>query len=182
MAQGTFGECVSRTFASGKGATRSWVLGLAPEPGTLRADLVAGVPGAISKVPDGMAASVLVGVNPVHGLYASLFGPIGGGLTSSTRLMVITTTSASALAAGSALSSVSEADRPRALFLLTLIAGAAMVLAALFKLGRYTRFVPHSVMIGFLSGVAVNIFLGQLPDCSVCPRPVPTRSPRRGTW
>jgi SulP family sulfate permease len=46
----------------------------------------------------------------------------------------------------------------------TLIAGAAMVLAALFKLGRHTRFVPHSVMIGFLSGVAVNIFLGQLPD------------------
>lgn len=38
-----------------------------------------------------------------------------------------------------------------------------MVLAAVAKLGRYTRFVPHSVMIGFLSGVSANIFLGQLP-------------------
>jgi sulfate permease, SulP family len=111
-----------------------------------------------------MATSVLIGVNPVHGLYACLFGPVGGGLTSSTRLMVITTTNAAALAAGSALSSVAGPERPRALFLLTIIAGAAMVLAGWFKLGRYTRFVPHSVMIGFLSGVAVNILLGQLPN------------------
>jgi SulP family sulfate permease len=95
-----------------------------------------------------MATSVLIGVNPVHGLYACLFGPVGGGLTSSTRLMVITTTNAAALAAGSALSSVAEPERPRALFLLTMIAGAAMVLAGWFKLGRFTRFVPHSVMIG----------------------------------
>jgi SulP family sulfate permease len=111
-----------------------------------------------------MAASILAGVNPVHGLYASIFGRIGGGLTSSTRLMVITTTSAAALAAGSALTAVPAEDRPRALFLLTLIAGALMVVAGIARLGRYTRFVPHSVMIGFLSGVSANIVLGQLPD------------------
>ncbi|WP_328468135.1 SulP family inorganic anion transporter [Actinoplanes sp. NBC_00393] len=131
---------------------------------SIRKDLVAGLPGAISGVPDGMAASVLAGVNPVHGLYASMAGPIGGGLTSSTRLMVITTTSAAALAAGSALAGVPEADRPRAMFLLTVIAGLLMVLAGIARLGRYTRFVPHSVMIGFLSGVAANIVFGQLPD------------------
>ena len=39
-----------------------------------------------------------------------------------------------------------------------------MVAAAVLRLGRFTRFVPHSVMIGFLTGVAVNIVLGQLPD------------------
>jgi SulP family sulfate permease len=145
-------------------STRHWLRELRPEPGTLRPDLVAGVPDAISSVPDGMAASVLAGVNPVHGLYASLFGPIGGGLTSSTRLMVITTTSAAALAAGSAVAGVPAPDRPRALFLLTVLAGVLMILAGIFKLGRYTRFVPHSVMIGFLSGVSVNIVLGQLPE------------------
>ena len=44
------------------------------------------------------------------------------------------------------------------------MAGALMVVAGLLQLGRYTRFVPHSVMIGFLSGVAANIVFGQLPD------------------
>ena len=146
------------------GGARGWLRRVAPAPGTLRKDLVAGLPGAISGVPDGMAASVLAGVSPVYGLYASIFGPVGGGLTASTRLMVITTTSAAAVAAGSAVAGVPEPERPRALFLLTLMAGALMLLAALARLGRYTRFVPHSVMIGFLSGVAANIVLGQLPD------------------
>jgi len=146
------------------GRAKRWLRRVAPGRGTVRKDLLAGLPGAISGVPDGMASSVLVGVNPVHGLYASIFGPIGGGLTASTHLMVITTTSAGALAAGSAVAAVPAEDRPRALFLLTLMAGALMVLAGIARLGRYTRFVPHSVMIGFLSGVAANIVLGQLPD------------------
>jgi SulP family sulfate permease len=147
----------------GGGAWR-WLRAVAPERGTVRKDLVAGLPGAISSVPDGMAASVLAGVNPVHGLYASIFGRIGGGLTSSSRLMVITTTSAAALAAGSAVAAVPESNRSSALSLLTLMAAVFMVLAGIAKLGRYTRFVPHSVMIGFLSGVAANIIFGQLPD------------------
>ncbi|GIM88683.1 SulP family inorganic anion transporter [Paractinoplanes toevensis] len=146
------------------GKTGRWLRRLAPERKYVRKDLIAGLPGAISSVPDGMAASVLAGVNPVHGLYASIFGPIGGGLTASTRLMVITTTSAAALAAGSAVAAVPDEERSRALFLLTMIAGALMVLAGIAKLGRYTRFVPHSVMIGFLSGVSANIIFGQLPD------------------
>ena len=99
---------------------RARLSSLAPRREDLRGDLVAGVPGAISSVPDGMAASILAGVSPVHGLYASMVGPIGGGLTASSKLMVITTTSAAALAAGSALESVSSEDRPQALFLLTL--------------------------------------------------------------
>ena len=141
-----------------------WLADLAPERATLKQDMVAGIPGAISSVPDGMAAGVLAGVNPVHGLYASIFGPVGGGLTSSSKLMVITTTSAAALAAGSAVAGVPADRRSEALFLLTLIAGALMIAAAALRMGRFTRFVPHSVMIGFLTGVAVNIVLGQLPD------------------
>ena len=131
---------------------------------TLRSDAVAGIPGAIAGVPDGMAASVLAGVNPIHGLYASFAGPIVGGGAASTQLMVITTTSAAALAAGEAIATLPVGDRPGALFLLTLLAGAAMIVAGIARLGRYTRFVSHSVMVGFLSGVAVNIVLGQIPD------------------
>jgi SulP family sulfate permease len=143
---------------------RRWVRSVAPERRYLKADAAAGLPGAIGSVPDGMAASVLAGVNPIYGLYASFAGPIAGGLTARTKLMVIAPTSAAALAAGSALAGVDPADRGEALFLITLLAGVLMLLAGLLRLGRYVRFVSHSVMIGFLTGVAVNIVLGQIPD------------------
>ena len=141
-----------------------WLRSRAPDRGSAKEDAIAGIPGAVGSVPDGMAASVLAGVNPIHGLYASLVGPIAGGLSASTQRMVITTTSAAALAAGSAIDQIDPAERPEALFLLTILAGAVMVAAGLLRLGRYTRFVSHSVMTGFLTGVAANIVLGQLPQ------------------
>jgi hypothetical protein len=101
----------------------SWGRSIKPDRRDFGKDALAGLPGAISSVPDGMASAVLVGVNPVHGLYASFAGPIAGGLTSSTRLMVITTTTAAALAAGSAVSGLDADQRPEALFLLTGLAG-----------------------------------------------------------
>ena len=143
---------------------REWVRSIKPDRKAFGKDVVAGLPGAISSVPDGMASAVLIGVNPVYGLYASFAGPTAGGLASSTRLMVITTTTAAAIAAGSAVAGFDAEQRPEALFLLTFLAGLVMVGAGLLKLGRYTRFVSHSVMTGFLTGVAVNIICGQLGD------------------
>jgi sulfate permease, SulP family len=146
------------------GRVTGWLRSVAPDRATLKTDLVAGLPGAIGSVPDGMAASVLAGVNPIHGLYASLCRSGCRRPSASTKLMVITTTSAAALAAGSALESLSPEDRPEALFLLTVIAGVAMVAAGVLRLGRFTHFVSQSVMIGFLSGMAINIIAGQIPD------------------
>jgi sulfate permease, SulP family len=150
-------------------ASRQWLRGVRPKRSDLRGDILAGLPGAISSVPDGMAAAVLAGVNPVQGLYASFAGPVAGGLTSSTRLMVITTTSAAALAAGSALQGVPPDDRPAAIPLLVIMVGIVLVAAGLARLGRYTRFVSYSVMIGFLTGIAVNIVCGQIADLTGAP-------------
>ncbi len=150
-------------------ATRAWLRSVRPRRSELKNDALAGLPGAISSVPDGMAASVLAGVNPVHGLYACYVGPIAGGLSSSTRLMVVTTTSAASLAAGSALAHTPAANRSDAIIWLTLIAGGLMVAAGIARLGRYTRFVSQSVMLGFLSGVSINIVLGQIPDLTGAP-------------
>ena len=49
-------------------AVGRWLRSVRPERVHLRADMVAGLPGAISRVPDGMAAAILAGVNPVQGL------------------------------------------------------------------------------------------------------------------
>jgi SulP family sulfate permease len=152
------------TAASGR-----WLRSVGPERAHLRADMIAGLPGAIGSVPDGMAAAVLVGVNPAQGLYASFAGPIVGGLSSNTRMMVITTTSAAALAAGSALQGIPADRRPAAVPLLVIMVGIALVAAGIARLGRYVRFVSYSVMIGFLTGIAVNIVCGQLADLTGAP-------------
>jgi SulP family sulfate permease len=141
-----------------------WLRSVRPERAHLRADLIAGLPGAIGSVPDGMAAAVLAGVNPAQGLYASFAGPVAGGLSSNTRMMVITTTSAAALAAGSALQGIPADRRPAAIPLLVIMVGIVLVAAGIARLGRYIRFVSYSVMIGFLTGVSVNIVCSQLAD------------------
>ncbi|SDU78814.1 sulfate permease, SulP family [Jiangella alkaliphila] len=153
-------DTVSRAVTS----TGAWLRSVRPDRRHLRADTVAAVPSAVGSVPDGMASAALIGVNPVIGLYASIIGPIAGGLTTSTRMMVVATTTAAALAAASALEGVDATDRPAALFLLTIIAGVLMIAAGLLRLGRYARFVSHSVMTGFLTGVAASIILGQLSE------------------
>jgi sulfate permease, SulP family len=53
------------------GPARRWLRSVAPERRYIKADVAAGLPGAIGSVPDGMAASVLAGVNPIYGLYAT---------------------------------------------------------------------------------------------------------------
>jgi SulP family sulfate permease len=143
-------------------AAHDWVKYL-PSRATLKQDGLAGLAGAISSVPDGMAASVLAGVSPIHGLYASMVGPIAGGLFASTQLLVVTSTSAAAIAASDAIGSGSGDARAQSLFLLTILVGVVQIGAGLLRLGSLTRFVSHSVMVGFLTGIAVNIILGQLP-------------------
>ena len=126
-----------------------------------KSDAVAGLVGAVGSVADGMAAGILAGVSPIHGLYASMMGPLVGGLIASSAFMTITTTSATALTAGDALSETSGNDPIQMLLLLTILVGGFQLLAGLLRLGGLTRFVSRSVMVGFMTGLAVLIILGQ---------------------
>jgi SulP family sulfate permease len=137
-----------------------------PHPGKLRQDVVAGLTSAIGNVPEGMADSLLVGVNPVYGLYASMMGPLVGGLFSSTQLMMVATTSATSLAAGQALLNLPAEQRASTLFLMVVLIGVFQILFGLLKLGQLTRFVSYSVMTGFLAGLAVLLILSQLPTAA----------------
>ena len=110
-----------------------------------------------------MASAVLAGVNPLHGLYSCMVGPIVGGVLSSTQLMVATTTSAAALAAGQAISGLPGEGRAAALFLLVTLSGIFQVLMGVLRLGRLIRFVSYSVMTGLVTGIAVLTILSQVP-------------------
>ncbi len=127
----------------------------------LEQDVTAGMVNAVVSVPDGLASAALAGVNPVYGLYTSIAAPIVGSSIVSARLMQVSTTSASALAAGQAIAGVPMDQRDEALFLLVVLTGMCLVLFGLLRLGRLVRFVSHAVMTGFLAGVAVVLILDQ---------------------
>ncbi len=130
---------------------------------SLRQDALAGLNSALGSAPDGMANSLLAGVNPIYGLYATMVGPIVAGLLSSTQLMVVTATSAGALAANDALGGLTGASRDSRLFLLVIIVGVFQVLFGVLRLGRLINFVSYSVMTGFLTGIAMLMILSQIP-------------------
>jgi SulP family sulfate permease len=102
----------------------------------------------------------------MYGLYACMVGPIAGSIFSSTRLMIIATTSAASLSAGQALSGLQAEARDNALFLMVVLIGALQILFGLLGAGRLTRFVSYSVMTGFIIGIAVLTILSQLPTIS----------------
>jgi SulP family sulfate permease len=128
---------------------------------SLRQDTVAGLVNAVVSVPDGLASATLAGVNPVYGLYASIAAPIAGSALVSAQLMQISTTSASALAAGQVIAGRPVGERDTVLFLLVLLIGLWLAVFGLLRAGRLVRFVSHAVMTGFLGGVAALLILDQ---------------------
>jgi len=137
-----------------------------PSGASFRADGMAGLNSAVSSVPDAMASGILVGVNPIYGLYACMVGPIVGSIFSSTQLMLIVTTSAASLSAGQALGALQGEARDTPLFLMVVMIGLLQMLFGLLRMGRLTRFVSYSVMTGFIIGIAVLTILSQLPTIS----------------
>lgn len=133
-----------------------------PGRASFRRDAIAGLNTAIANVPDGMANAVIVGVNPIYGLYATTVGPFVGGIFASTRLIIITTTAAASLTAGQSITRVPAEDRPSALFVLVVLTGLFQVLFGVLRFGTLARFVSYSVSVGFLTGVAVLLILSQL--------------------
>ena len=131
---------------------------------TLRKDAVAGLVLGVESVPDGLAAGLLAGVNPLAGLYGYLFGTIGGSLFTSSAFMAVQATGAMAIVIADVPAVHSAADPARALFTLSVLTGVVMLAAGFLRLGSVLRFVSNAVMVGFISAVGVNIILGQLAN------------------
>ena len=128
---------------------------------TVKDDAVAGVVLGVESVPAGLASGLLAGVNPLAGLYGYLYGTVGGALVTSTPFMAVQATGAMALIVADT-DLASRPDPQRALFTLSVLTGAAMIVAGVLRFGALLRFVPSAVMVGFISAVGINIVLGQL--------------------
>jgi sulfate permease, SulP family len=143
---------------------RSKARHLKPERGHLVSDMVAALTFAVVNVPQAMGHALLVMVNPLLGIYTLMVAVPIGAIFSSSVFMNVSTTGALAVAAGAVMLEFPAGQRAEALVVLVLLVGVIQFLAGLFKLGFLIRFVSHSVMTGFLNGVAVLIILGQLSD------------------
>jgi SulP family sulfate permease len=129
---------------------------------TLGKDAVAGTILGVVSVPDGLAAGLLAGVNPIAGLYGYLFGLAGGALFTSSTFMAVQATGAMSIVIAD--SNIGQLRDPiGALSTLAILTGIVMIVAGLLNGGRLLRFVPSAVMVGFVSAIGVNIVLGQLP-------------------
>ncbi len=135
-----------------------------PEKKNLAADLLAGLTFALVNIPQSMAHALLATVNPVFGLYTLMLATPVGALFTSAVFMNVSTTSALAVAAGDTLASYPSDIRPAALATLVLLIGAFQIILGLLRMGWVTRFIPFSVMTGFMTGVAALIILGQIGD------------------
>ncbi|MBP1703741.1 MAG: putative sulfate transporter [Chloroflexi bacterium] len=135
-----------------------------PEKKHLTSDLLAGLTFALVNIPQAMAHALLAAVNPVFGLYTLMLATPVGALFTGATFMNVSTTSALAVAAGDTLISYSSSSRESVLVTLVLLIGVFQVILGLLRLGWLTRFIPFSVMTGFMTGVAALIIIGQLGD------------------
>lgn len=134
-------------------------------PLVLRADLVAGITGALVLVPKAMAYAQLAGLPLQFGLYTALVPAIIGAMWGSSRqlatgpvaiLSLMTATAVAPLAAPG------SADYIGLVLLLTLMAGCIQLGLGLAKLGNAVNFVSHPVILGFMNAAALIIGLSQL--------------------
>ena len=134
----------------------------------VRNDILSGITVALALVPEAVAFAFVAGVDPLVGLYAafmvglitSIFGGRPGMISGATGALAVVMVSL--VADGNAMGNPDENLGLYYLFLTVILMGGIQVLAGVLKLGKFVRLIPHSVMMGFVNGLAIVIFLSQL--------------------
>jgi sulfate permease, SulP family len=132
---------------------------------TLRADLVAGLTGAVIVLPQGVAFAMIAGLPPEYGLYTSIVTPIVAALFGSSLHLISGPTTAISIVVFTSVSTLAEPGSPayiRMVLSLTFMAGAYQLAFGLARLGTLVNFVSHSVIVGFTSGAAILIATSQM--------------------
>ena len=135
-------------------------------------DILSGLTVALALVPEAVAFAFVAGIDPLVGLYGAfmmgivtaLFGGRPGMISGATGAMAVVMVFLvqKGNQVGDALSTPVENLGLQWLFITLLIVGAIQILAGVLKLGKFVRLIPHPVMMGFVNGLAIVIFLSQL--------------------
>ena len=131
-------------------------------------DILSGLTVALALVPEAVAFAFVAGVDPLVGLYAafmiglitSIFGGRPGMISGATGALAVVMVAL--VAEGNAKGTEGEELGLYYLFATVILMGIIQMLAGVFKLGKFVRLIPHPVMMGFVNGLAIVIFLSQL--------------------
>lgn len=131
-------------------------------------DILSGITVSLALVPEAVAFAFVAGVDPLVGLYAafivglitSLFGGRPGMISGATGALAVVMVSL--VAEGNAKGAPDENLGLYYLFATVILMGLIQMLVGVLKLGKFVRLIPHPVMMGFVNGLAIVIFMSQL--------------------
>ncbi|MGW4081503.1 SulP family inorganic anion transporter [Streptomyces sp. NPDC004822] len=138
------------------------------DPKVWRTEVLAGLVVALALIPEAISFSVIAGVDPAIGLFASFTMAVTIAIVGGRRAMISAATGAVALV-------IAPLNREHGfgyLVAAVILAGVFQVLLGALGVARLMRFVPRSVMVGFVNSLAILIFMAQVPEMTDVPWPV----------
>lgn len=135
--------------------------------GSIKNDILSGLTVALALVPEAVAFAFVAGISPIVGLYGafmmglvtSIFGGRPGMISGATGAMAVVMVHL--VSEGNTLGG-SDFMGLQYLFAALLLTGIIQIFAGLFRLGKFVRMIPYPVMMGFVNGLAIVIFISQL--------------------
>jgi SulP family sulfate permease len=140
-----------------------WMPGEGFSPSRLRIELLSGLTVALALVPEAVAFAFVAGVHPLVGLYAAFLVGLITALIGGRPGMISGATGALAVVM---VALVAE-HGVEYLFATVVLMGLIQIFAGVMQWGKFIRLVPHPVMLGFVNGLAIVIFLAQLTQFKV---------------
>ena len=132
-------------------------------PTRIKTEILSGLTVALALVPEAVAFSFVAGVHPLVGLYAAFIVGLITAVMGGRPGMISGATGALAVV----MVALVAAHGVEYLFATVVLMGILQVLAGVFRLGKFIRLVPHPVMLGFVNGLAIVIFLAQLTQFQI---------------
>ncbi|WP_193370244.1 SulP family inorganic anion transporter [Pelagibius marinus] len=128
--------------------------------GNIRGDVLSGLVVALALIPEAIAFSIIAGVDPKVGLYASFSIAVLAAITGGRPGMISAATAATAVV----MVTLVKDHGLEYLLAATVLTGILQIAAGFLRLGYLMRFVSRSVMTGFVNALAILIFMAQLPE------------------
>ncbi len=127
--------------------------------GNVKGDILSGIVVALALIPEAIAFSIIAGVDPMVGLHASFCIAVVMAFVGGRPAMISAATGAMALL----MVTLVKEHGMEYLWATTILTGVIQLLFGIFRIARFMKFIPRSVMVGFVNALAILIFMAQVP-------------------